>query len=109
MCVRCGRARLTSIAISYAMRPASAFAGQSAARQLPSPAAVTKSTPSLQLDDRLPYLAGVELLAGARCQGLQRCGHRRQVLRVLAGQVLRGGDEQPVPGQHHRLAEVLDP
>src|SRR5580693_3135968 len=42
---RCGLARLTSIAISYATMPASASAGQSAARQLPSPAAITNSSP----------------------------------------------------------------
>src|SRR5215469_16417483 len=31
------------------------------------------------------------------------------MLGVLAAQVLRGGDRQPVPGQDHSLPEVLDP
>src|SRR5580698_2694724 len=43
--IRCGLARFASIAISYATWPASAFGGQSAARQLPSPAAMTNSRP----------------------------------------------------------------
>src|SRR5262249_56404781 len=31
------------------------------------------------------------------------------MLRVLAAQVLRGGDGEPVPGQDHGLPEMLDP
>jgi len=49
--VRSGR--LTSIAICYATMPASGRR-QSAARQLPSPAAITPQQPLLELDDCLP-------------------------------------------------------
>ena len=94
---RCGLARLTSIAISYATMPASAVAGQSAARQLPSPAAMTKSRPVLKLDDGLPDAADAEPVAGAGRQALQGGGDGRQVLGVLPGQVPGRREQQAVP------------
>src|SRR5215470_5188937 len=63
----------------------------------------------LQLDDGLPDLTDPEMLSRAPGQALHAGGQRRQMLRVLAAQVLRGGDGEPVPGQDHGLPEMLDP
>ena len=65
--------------------------------------------PVLELDDRLPHAARREAVAGAGRQALHRRRHRRQVLGVLARQVLRGGDEQAVAGEDHGPAEVGQP
>src|SRR5215467_13300924 len=63
----------------------------------------------LQLDDGLPDLADAEMFSRAPGQALHTGSQRRQMLRVLAAQVLRGGDGEPVPGQDHGLPEMLDP
>src|SRR6185437_1980802 len=60
----------------------------------------------LKLDDRLPYPAGLEAVSSAGRQALHGGRHRGQVLRVLARQILGGGDEQAVPRQDHGLPEA---
>jgi hypothetical protein len=61
-----------------------------------------------QLDDGLPDIAHPEMLSRAPCQALHAGGQSGQMLRVLAAQVLRGGDGEPVPGQDHGLPEIFD-
>src|SRR5262249_13970455 len=57
----------------------------------------------------LPDLTDPEVFSRSPGQALHPRGQGGQVLRVLAAQVLRGGDGEPVPGQDHGLPEMLDP
>src|SRR5215471_11810879 len=61
-----------------------------------------------QLDNRLPDLTDPEMLSRPPGQALHAGGQRRKMLGVLAAQVLRGRDGEPVPGQDHGLPEMLD-
>jgi len=61
----------------------------------------------LQLNDCLPYAAGLEAISGTHGQALQGGRHRRYMLRVFSAEISGGSDEQAVAGQDHRLPEIV--